>query len=460
MNTALSWLAENWPDIVIPLAVFLASLIATFWLRRGAYDRLDRWAKRSRWPGDEIVVQATKTASALWCLLLSVYLALAVSRVPAGWKTPLGKGLGTLLLLSLTLVALNLAGRFIHLYGDRLKLPQRPVSIAGQIVRVTILLIAGLVLLDIWGVPTSPILLVIGVAVLAGALAFRDVLPSVFAGFQLSASGHIKVGDYIKLETREEGYVTEMDWRHTRIRAMDESTVIVPNSRLLQSTVINYGRPLKKATEPFRFYTHAHLKELTGLKASNLRQMVEILKDSPDSVVYYHTHHFLEEHHYLTPEPANDFALWVSDALGDEVLGERLSSVDIFDLPSLGAIRERLVNIMEERLSREPDGREALEGRDFHFIKSVSVILPTPYVARDLREFVEGLRKVSLSSLYYHIFESRLRLGKGLNDFSIWLEERLEEKELAERIARLDPYTYTLEGLKSSLIQLIEKRIK
>ncbi|HJW88418.1 MAG TPA: hypothetical protein VJ565_02935, partial [Dehalococcoidia bacterium] len=167
MKTALSWLAENWLDIVIPLAVFLASLIATFWLRRGAYHRLDRWAKRSRWPGDEIVVQATKTASALWCLLLSVYLALAVSGLPAGWKGPVGKGLGTLLLLSVTLVALNLASRFIKFYGDRLKIPQRPVSIAGQIVRVVILVTAALELLHIWGVPTSPILLVMGVAVLA-----------------------------------------------------------------------------------------------------------------------------------------------------------------------------------------------------------------------------------------------------------------------------------------------------
>ena len=460
MKTALSWLAQNWPDAVIPLAVFLASLIATFWLRRGAYDRLDRWAKKAGWQGHEIVVNATRSASALWCLLLSVYLALAVSRIPAGWKGPTGKGLATLLLFSLTLAALNLAGRFIQFYGDRLKTSQRPVSTAGQIVRVVILVTATLELLNIWGVPTSPILIVIGVAVVAGALALRDVLPSAFAGLQLSASGHVKVGDYIKLETGEEGYVTEMDWRHTSIRALDESIVLVPNGRLLQSKVINYGRPLKKAAEPFRFSTRAHLKELTGLKASNLRQMVGILKNSPDSVVYYHTHHFLEEHHYLTPEPANDFAVWASDALGDEVLGERLASVDVFDLPSLGAIKERLVNIMEESLSREQNGREAPEGREFHFIKSVSVILPTPYVARDLREFVESLRKLSLGSLYYHIFESRLRLGRGLNDFSIWLEERLEEKELAESIARLDPYTYTLEGLKSSLIQLIEKRIK
>ena len=77
-----------------------------------------------------------------------------------------------------------------------------------------------------------------------------------------------------------------------------------------------------------------------------------------------------------------------------------------------------------------------------------------------MRSFKLGLRKVSLGSLYFHIFEARLRLGKGINDFSAWLEDSLEEKELAEKVARLDPYTYTLEGLRSSLIQLIEKRIK
>jgi len=101
-----------------------------------------------------------------------------------------------------------------------------------------------------------------------------------------------------------------------------------------------------------------------------------------------------------------------------------------------------------------------MPGREFHYMKSVSVTLPTSYVVHDLREFVEALRKISLGSLYFHVFESRLRLGRGLNDFSIWLQDSLGESELGDEISRLDPYTYTLEGLRSALIQLIEKRIK
>jgi hypothetical protein len=202
------------------------------------------------------------------------------------------------------------------------------------------------------------------------------------------------------------------------------------------------------------------LKELTGLKASNLAELLDTLKKVPGSVIYYHTHNFLEEHQYLTPEPANDFALWVSDELGDEVLGEKLASIDTFGFPSIAALRARIVGVIDDHLSKNPDGRTALKGREFHFVRSISVILRTPYVAHDLREFIEVLRKVSIDSLSFHIFEARLRLQKGVNDFSIWMEDCLGDKDLADKLAYLDPYNYTLEGLRSTIIQLVEKRIK
>jgi hypothetical protein len=109
---------------------------------------------------------------------------------------------------------------------------------------------------------------------------------------------------------------------------------------------------------------------------------------------------------------------------------------------------------------KNDDNRIAPEGREFHFIKSISFIMPTPYTVRDLREFVEVLRNISLDSLHFHMFEARIRLKRGNNDFSIWIEDCLEDKDLAERLSNLDPYNYTLEGLRSTIVQLIEKRIK
>jgi hypothetical protein len=456
----IQWLTDNWLKIAIPVLAFLACCVVGLWLRRVVDKVFERWTARTKWEGSQLVVKTTRRPFLHWFLLLGAFIALQVSALPPESKSIGVKVIGSLFILSLGWLVIILSEQLLKLYLPKVKATQSTITVVVNAIRVTIIVVGVLMVLQIWGIPTSPILILIVVVVLAAALVLRDAAPNLFAGFQLGATQQIKVGDYIKLETGEEGHVTEIGWNNTHIRGLEESTIIVPNSRLLQHTVINYGHPLKKAKEPFHFHSRTHLTELTGLKAKNLREFVDILKRVPDTVIYHHTHHFLEQHHYLTPEPSNDFAVWVNDALGDEVLGEGLTSVDTFAFPNMEALRERLVGIIEEHLSKGCNFREVMPGREFHFAKSVSMILPTPYVAHDLREFVEALRKISLGSLYFHIFESRLRLGRGLNDFSIWIKDSLGETELGEEIARLDPYTYTLEGLRSTLIQLIEKRIK
>jgi small-conductance mechanosensitive channel len=455
----VEWLIDNWLKITVPVMAFLASYIVGLRVRRVVSNAFERWESRVRWQGSKSVMTAVHRPFLFWFLILGVYIAIQVSVVTPQVKAITTNAMGSLFVLSLGWLVIHLSGQLLEIYLPRLKARWPTIPLAKNVARVTIIVVCALIILEIWGMPTSPLLVLIAVAILAAALASRNAAPNLFAGFHLSATQQIKVGDYIKLETGEQGYITEISWYNTRIKALDETIIIVPNNRLLQFTVVNYGHPLKKAVEPFRFHSRTYIKELTGLKAKNLRELVDTLKRVPDSVIYYHTHHFLEEHHYLIPEPSNDFAVWVNDVLGEEVLGERLASVNTFEFPSFGASRERIVVIIEEYLAGGVNSREAMPGREFRFMKSVSVVISTPYVAHDLREFVEALRKISLGSLYFHVFESRLRLGRGLNDFTIWLQDNLEEDELGEEIARLDPYTYTLEGLRSAFIQLIEKRI-
>ncbi len=460
IDSWIDWAAERWQDIVIPVAVFVVFLLVGLWVRRFAYRAFERWAKRIRWEGNEILAKATRLPSLLWCLIIAIYLSIEVSVLDSDWKFLAVKILWALFVVSVAVVAIGIGRELIQLYLGKLKAPPRTISLLTDITNFFVIIVAVLMLLAIWGAPTSPLVLAIGVVALALLLAFRDALSSFVAWFQLTASGQIKAGDYIKLESGEEGHVAEITHRNTRIESLNGGNIFIPNNKLIQSKIVNYGRPPKRAKEPFQFYTRLHLKELTSLEARSLRELADTLRTVPDSVIYYHTHHFLEEHHYLNPEPPNDFAIWVGDVLGDELLEEKLASIDTFDFPTLGALREKLVDVIEEHLSREPEPRRAPEGRELHFIKSVSIISPTAYIAHDLREFVEGLRKVSLGSLYLHIFECRLRLGRKCDDFSVWIENSLDEPELAVRIAQLDPYNYTLEDLRSSLIQLIEKRIK
>ncbi len=217
-----------------------------------------------------------------------------------------------------------------------------------------------------------------------------------------------------------------------------------------------------KAREPFQFFTRLHLSELTGLKAATLEELLELIKTVSGSCIYHHTHRFLQQHQYLSPEPPNDFAFWAGEVLGERQLSERLASIDTIQHTTIRSLREKIVETIEQYIGEFPTSkmRFATQAQYFYFIKSVSFVLPTPYVAHDLKEFLEILNKVTFDSIYFHIFEARLRLEKGDNDFSNWIETSLGDQELAHKISALDPYTRTMDDLQKTLIRIVETRIK
>jgi len=216
-----------------------------------------------------------------------------------------------------------------------------------------------------------------------------------------------------------------------------------------------------KAKEPFKFCTRLHLSELTGLRATTLGQFLALIKQVSGSCIYHHTHRFLQQHQYLSPEPPNDFAYWVTDILGEDELGERLVSIDTVQYSTIRDLREKIASTIESYLKDNPLAKLkfARSGEEFHFIKSVSFILPTNYIAYDLNEFAEVLKKITIDSIYFHIFEARLRFEKPTNDFAFWIENSLGDKKLADSISSFDPYTSTLEDLRKKIIQIIERRI-
>src|SRR5271165_7038431 len=135
------------------------------------------------------------------------------------------------------------------------------------------------------------------------------------------------------------------------------------------------------AKNPFHFVTQTSLIELTGLRARELQELLNHLKTVPPSVIYYHTHHFLMQHQFLSPEPPNDFAYWVTEVLNEQRLGEQLASIDTVQFSSIQALREKLVLVLETYLSTSPPKRMASVGEELYFMKSRGFILRTSYEA-------------------------------------------------------------------------------
>jgi hypothetical protein len=210
--------------------------------------------------------------------------------------------------------------------------------------------------------------------------------------------------------------------------------------------------------EPFYFFSELHLVRLLGVKAKNPSELLEHIKQVPPSAIYYHTHRFLQQHHYLSPEPPNDFAYWVTNILSLEALGESLASVDIVRFTTIDELRDEFIRILSDYIAKGKYCLDCEPGEEFHFMGCVTVIIPTPYVAHTLPEFLSIIPKLSIHALYFHVFEARMRLHNAENDFSRWFRDTGQIK-LAEELSRLDPYTITLEGLREKIIKAVSRYV-
>lgn len=217
---------------------------------------------------------------------------------------------------------------------------------------------------------------------------------------------------------------------------------------------------IDKAKEPFQFYTRQNILYLLGKKAKNLNTLLTGIKEAPLSSIYHHTHHFLEQHEYLSPEPPNDFAYWVTNVLQNRALGEEIAGIDLRQYTSLKDIQLRLIEIIENWIQQDPESanRNVPPGGEFYFIAAQMFVFPTKYVAHDLVEFSQCLSSVSNHSIYFHMFEAPLFQKKS--QFCYWIENEIGDKKLAAAFRNLDPYTLTLDNLKHNLIRLVKTRLE
>jgi small-conductance mechanosensitive channel len=109
--------------------------------------------------------------------------------------------------------------------------------------RITLLVVSVAFLLDNLGVRVTALVTTLGVSSLAVALALQDTLSNFFAGIYLQADRPFRVGNYVRLDTGDEGTVIDIGWRTTRLRTGANNTIVVPNERLLKSIITNYDLP-------------------------------------------------------------------------------------------------------------------------------------------------------------------------------------------------------------------------
>jgi Family of unknown function (DUF5752) len=211
---------------------------------------------------------------------------------------------------------------------------------------------------------------------------------------------------------------------------------------------------------PFHFYTSSNLVELTGEKANTLEELLALLKQCSGSAIFFHVFQSYRERHFAVEKYPSDFAQWISTSLDEESLAERLGSLDVKDFTSIRVLRESILKIIQDHVEKYPQSGSRLGKTPFFLCQSISVVMPTQYIAWNLEDFYQIMGKIGIRSIHYHLIEARLRLGMHTNDFSHWLRDSSERKRLAQQIEDIDIYLYTLEEIRRMILQYVQKEIE
>lgn len=268
LGGAMPWIAQVF--IVITLALVLSffqgRLLA--WL----HERLRR--NRYRW--DDAVVHALRRPLTL--LIWALGLTFAIDIIHAATAAPIFaiadpvRDVGVILSLGWFLIRLigNMQEAII---ARQAELPQgadrHTVEAIAKLLRISVLITAGLVILQTLGFSISGVLAFGGIGGIAVGFAAKDLLANFFGGLTIYLDRPFQAGDWIRSPDKQiEGTVEEIGWRLTRIRTFDKRPLYVPNSLFTTIAIENPSR-----------MTHRRINETIGLRYDDIACMGPIVED-------------------------------------------------------------------------------------------------------------------------------------------------------------------------------------
>jgi small-conductance mechanosensitive channel len=212
-------------------------------LTRRGVNFLAKHAATSQTEIDDALVSAIRRP--LYLVLVLLGLNIWVVMVPIGARVwvimeKLNAGAGTLAIL---LFLDSFVTGYITLRSPTSRVLATSGPVLKSTARIVIIVVGSLMLLDAVGIDVTPILASLGVGSLALGLALQKALEDFLSGLLIAADQPIRVGDFIEIFGEESGMVLSIGWRTTRIRTREDMVVIIPNSKLSQSTVVNRSMP-------------------------------------------------------------------------------------------------------------------------------------------------------------------------------------------------------------------------
>lgn len=234
--------------LLVPAIVSAVAIIIMFVLRGISIGLLRRWMKKTGIRTNDLVVGALKVPSVYWCIAIGLYIGIEISDLPRKYMFQVDKTISIILIFSITIAVANLAVRIFENHIQKSDIPVPATGIVFGVFKGIIIVTGILVIFNVLGISITPLITALGVGGLAVALALKDTLSNLFAGLHMIASKEVRPGDYVKLDSGEEGAIKDITWRSTSISSNAQNIIIVPNAKVAAATITNYAVPDSEVT--------------------------------------------------------------------------------------------------------------------------------------------------------------------------------------------------------------------
>jgi len=244
MHSAVNRLVENPLAVAMPVVLFIAIVLGGLLVRRFLFAFFKRWAASSDSQLDLLLTGTLRGPILIWSVILGLHVTSLTADIPQHYQRYIHPTIEVLWGFSITFALSRFAGNAVRFYGGQVYGAKAVTSLTQKLAQLFVVALGLIWLLKVvFNTSLTPLLTAFGVGGLAVALALQDTLSNLFAGFYVSISGLVRIGDYIKLSSGEEGSVADINWRCTTMKTLQNSLVVIPNNKLGQSIFTNYHLP-------------------------------------------------------------------------------------------------------------------------------------------------------------------------------------------------------------------------
>ncbi len=280
---------------VLATGVFILLVLIGLFIRGLALNMLNKIAKKTAIRLDDIILETIKGPSFIWILIPAAYFSLQMlPNFSEHWSLIIDRIFLSLIIISITWTLANGISKLLAEYAGKVA-PGLPVtSLTQNFIKLIIIIIGVMILLDSLGVKITTLITALGIGSLAVALALKDTLSNLFAGIHILIDRPVQIGQFVKLDSKEEGYVTQIGWRSVKIRMLPNNTVIIPNSKLVNSVLTNYYYPEKELAVLVQVGVH-YKSDLEHVERITIEVGEEVMKTATGGVpeftpfIRYHT---------------------------------------------------------------------------------------------------------------------------------------------------------------------------